>query len=141
MTVGNGGRGLKRALLGASLALMFQPAQAGAQGRLFGSTGGLGGVQYYETAVRKMQKDGEVFFGVEGYGAQPGQSSRITFRALFNCGNRSKVGVIIENAMRNDYPIKDKVKSEGTMAGIWYSLQSYHCPNNHHIRSPNDLWN
>jgi len=141
MTGRNGWKGLERALLGAALVLILQPGQADAQARLFGSTGGLGGVQYYETAVRKMQKDGEVFFGVDGYGTQPGSNSKIPFRALFNCGNRSKVGVIIDSVIRNTYPIQEKAKNEGTMAGIWYSLQSYHCPDNHHIRSPNELWN
>jgi hypothetical protein len=130
-----------RALLAVPVALVLQSTYAAAEGRLFGSAGGIGGLQYYEVIVRKMQKDGEVFFGVDGYGAHPGQSARMNFRALFNCGNRSKIAVVIENAMRNEYLIQDQVKNEGTARGIWYSLQSHHCPDNHHIRSPNDLWN
>lgn len=140
MIVGSRMIDVRRALLVVPVALMLQSTCAAAQGRLFGSTGGLGGLQFYELAVRKMQKDGEVFFGVDGYGGRPGQDARVNFRALFNCGNRSKIAVVIESAMRNEYLIQDKVKNEGTARGIWYSLQSHHCPNNHHARSPDDVW-
>ncbi len=77
-------------------------------------------MQFFEQAVPKMQKDGEVFFGVDGYGANPGQKDGVTFRALFNCGSRSKIAIVIESAMRNEYLIQDKVKNEGTARGIWY---------------------
>lgn len=97
-------------------------------------------MKYYESSVQKFAKNGEVFFGVTGYGQNPGHAPKMDFRVIFNCGNRSKIGVVIERHMRNEYRIEDRVSSVPTRRNIWYSLQSYHCPDNHFDRDPNELW-
>lgn len=111
-----------------------------AEDRLFGTAGGPGAMRYYESSVQKFAKDGEVFFGVTGYGQHPGQSAKMDFRVIFNCGNRSKIGVVIEGVMRNEYRIENRVQAVGTPRGVWYSLQSHHCPSNHFDFDPDALW-
>ena len=106
--------------------------------RLFGSTG-RGGFSYYESSVSKFTRNGELFFGVTGYAIQSGHNDKIEFKALFNCGNRSRIARK-QFYDRNYWEISDRVKYVHRPEGIWYSLQSHHCPNNHFMLDATELW-
>lgn len=113
-------------------------SRAHAEGRLMGNTG-KNGFTYYETSVSKFQRNGEVFFGVMGYAVQFGLKDKVEFKALFNCGNRSRIARK-QFYDWNSWSIVDRLKYMQRPEAIWYSLQAEHCPNGHYNRDPDELW-
>lgn len=124
-----------KALLVGALVLAG-PVSAKAGG-LFGAGAGME-IYYYQTSVNKTMANGEVFFQVLGYVENTKSKEKVSFRALFNCGNASKI-VVDMAGLKKLFPITDRVKYVDTNVGNWYSLQSLHCPNNHFAFNPKEL--
>lgn len=114
--------------------LLSSSVQAAA---LFGAGAGME-ILYYQTDVSRKSAVDEVFFSVSGYVENRKTSEKVPFRALFNCGNRSKIGVEM-GSLKKVFTIGDRVKYIHTNVSNWYSLQSQHCPNNHHLFNTSEL--
>lgn len=129
---------MRRAPFFVIFAVLASLTSARAEDRVFGTTGPRG-FTYYESSVSKFIKNGEVFFGVTGYAVQSGVKEKIPFKALFNCGNKSRIARQ-QFYDRSAWDIADRVKYVGRSDGVWYSLQAEHCPNNHFEFDSTELW-
>lgn len=97
-----------------------------------------GGIEYYQTDISRSQANGEVFFNVTGYVLNQKTREKVPFRALFNCGSRSKIAVDIAGLKKVLY-VERRLESMFSNLSNWYALQDANCPNQHYDISPDKL--